>query len=100
MTITVKDVVTITLAEYRTNRKRWNIQGTVSRPSSTVKLYYKIYDPNNPTANLIGTANVDPISGAWNFNSTTVPIEPANGDTVIAVSSGGGVKQASLTARR
>ena len=86
VTITVIDRVAITSAEYRIRQGRWNVQGTVSRPASTITLYMDSVSP----ANLIGTANVDPISGAWNYNNTTVAQPPA-GTTVIAVSSGGGV---------
>lgn len=86
VTITVIDRVTVTSAEYRTRQGRWNVQGTVSSPSSTITLYTNSVSP----ANLLGTANVDPISGAWTFNNTSVPQPPA-GTTVIAVSSGGGV---------
>ena len=86
VTITVIDRFTITSAEYRQRQLRWNVQGTVSRPTSSITLYKNSVSP----ANLIGTANVDPISGTWGFNNTNVA--PAvQGDTVIAVSSGGGV---------
>jgi VCBS repeat-containing protein len=99
VTITVIDRVTITSAEYRTRQGRWNVQGTVSIPSSTITLYLNNYDPNNPATDVLGTANVDPISGAWGLNSTTGPVANQN-DTVIAVSSQGGEAAAVVRVRR
>jgi VCBS repeat-containing protein len=85
-TITVKDVVTVTSASYRERQNRWNIQGTVSVPSSSVSVYLNAV----LNANLIGTASVDDISGAWSFPGNSALVVPA-GSSVIAVSTGGGV---------
>jgi hypothetical protein len=85
-TITVKDVVTVTSASYRERQNRWNIQGTVSDPASNVSVYLNAVQNQN----LIGTASVDDISGAWSFTGTSALVVPAD-SSVIAVSTGGGV---------
>ena len=95
VTITVIDRVTITSAEYRTRQGRWNVQGMVSSTSSSIKVYRNGVAPEN----LIGTANVDPISGDWGLNITTGPVADQN-DTVIAVSSQGGEAAAQVRVRR
>jgi hypothetical protein len=82
VTINVDDVVAVTSATYRLRQQRWNIQGTVSASSSSVDVYLN-------GADLIGSANVDGISGDWSFTGST-PVVASQGDTVIAVSSGGG----------
>ena len=89
--ISVSDTVTITSAEYRERRARWNVLGTVSSPSSTVTLYYCGVDSSCAAPVLLGVANVDPISGAWGFNATdgTLPV-PNNNEYILVVSSGGG----------
>jgi VCBS repeat-containing protein len=89
VTIDVIDVVSVTQAVYRTRQDRWNIAGTVSVPTNTVDLYLDAIDP----ANLIGAASVDDISGEWSFNGRDT-LGATAGDTVIAVSSGGGVSDA------
>jgi len=77
----------VTSAIYRSPRRRWQISGTVSHPTSSVQVYKNSVAPEN----LIGAAIVDTISGAWDVNTTTSPVVGVAGDTVIAVSSGGGV---------
>jgi hypothetical protein len=89
VTITVEDVVTVTSAQYRSKQGRWQIDGTVSNATSSVDVYRCAGgDCTSPV--LIGAADVDTISGAWSLNTRTGPVGAA-GDTVIAVSSGGGV---------
>jgi len=96
VTITIEDVVTVSSATYRTRQGRWQIQGTVSNAASSVDVYLCVGgDCASPV--LIGAANVDPISGAWDLNTTTAPVAGSAGDTVIAVSSGGGVSNPPIT---
>ena len=76
------DIVSVAGATYRTRRQRWKIQGTVSVPSNSVEIYLN-------GSLWIGSANVDDISGDWSFTGSSLVVG-APGDTVIAVSSGGG----------
>ena len=90
VTIAVEDVVTVTSARFRPGRRgapgRWNIQGTVSYSLSQVNVYL-VRPGADPV--LIGPASVDAITGDWSFNGTSTVVG-AEGDTVRAVSSGGG----------
>jgi VCBS repeat-containing protein len=92
VTITVEDVVTVTSAQYRSKQGRWQIQGTVSNFSSSVNVYLcSDVDCTSPV--LIGAANVDQISGAWDLTTTTGPIpdlNPQANNWVKAVSNFGG----------
>ena len=86
--INVNDTVTVTSATYRQRQNRWTIQGTVSDATNSVNVYLNSIDP----ANLIGAANVNAIDGTWNFQGSSL-VTPVAGNTVIAVSSGGGVSE-------
>jgi hypothetical protein len=86
VTITVGDVVEVVSASYRTRRDRWDIQGTVSVPTNSVEVYLNTIHPDN----LIGSADVDSISGEWLFEGPG-GVGAIDVDTVIAVSSGCGV---------
>ncbi|MHC4092001.1 MAG: Ig-like domain-containing protein, partial [Planctomycetota bacterium] len=92
VTITVEDVVTVTSAQYRTGSGRWQIDGTVSNFTSSVNVYL-CSDFGCTSPQLIGAANVDQISGAWNLNTRTGPrpnTDPQANNWVKAVSNFGG----------
>jgi hypothetical protein len=80
------DTVDVTRADYRVRQDRWNIQGTVFPTSSSVDVYLN----SVVSENLIGAASVDIATGDWSFNGTGA-VGASDGNTVIAVSSGGAV---------
>jgi hypothetical protein len=77
----VQETMAVTKANWRQKNKSWTIEGTGSVAGNTINLYL-----NGDTSRLIGTAAVD-AAGVWRFSGKSA-VNPAAGETVVAVSSG------------
>ena len=92
VTISVNGTVTVTSATYRVRQNRWQVQGTVSDATNSVDVYLCPAADCNAQQK-IGPANVNAIDGSWNLTGAGA-VAPVRGDTVRAISSGGGVSAA------
>lgn len=94
-TVPVVDVLGVTRVEFRTDSRRWRVEGTATGPL-----------PDRVTATIggreIGSAPVD-ATLAWDVRRTLIPgetgLEPAIGDSVVLTSSRGGTRTAPVTIR-
>jgi len=91
VTVTASDVITITLAQFRTQKRDWRIRGTdtIPGPGNTITIY------NGPTlaSPILGTIAVDAV-GAWDFVLKGSAIAPNPTNTISVQSTKGGKRLA------
>ena len=92
------DDIFVDSAVYRTRQDRWNVQGTGTVPGALITVTLD----NGPDPIVVGSVTVG-ADGTWQINglpedSNAVAVD---GDTITAVSSGGGIDQeVPVTVRR
>ncbi|MFQ5613433.1 MAG: hypothetical protein ACE5H9_15005, partial [Anaerolineae bacterium] len=89
VSITVEpDIIAITRARFRLKKGEWRVQGTGSLPGKTITIFYQGNQVGDPVPVLV--------DGTWQFRVSNSPLVPLPGDTVDAVSSGGGTDSAPI----
>jgi len=91
ITVTNPDIITITLAQFRTQKRDWRIRGTdtIPGPGNTITIH------NGPTlaSPILGTIAVD-VAGAWDFVLKGSSVSPGPTNTVSIESTKGGQRLA------
>ena len=89
--VAAADVITITLAQFRIQKRDWRIRGTdtIPGPGNTITIH------NGPTlaSPILGTIAVDTL-GAWDFRLSGLSISPNPTNTVSVESTKGGQRLA------
>ena len=80
----VIDIVTVTRANYRQSRDRWDVRGTTNVPGATITL--SLVSSGQEIATAVADA-----AGFWLFDVRGAGIFPVPGDSIRATSSSGGV---------
>jgi len=91
ITVTNPDIITITLAQFRTQKRDWRIRctDTIPGPGNTITIH------NGPTlaSPILGTIAVD-VAGAWDFVLKGSSVSPGPTNTVSIESTKGGQRLA------
>jgi hypothetical protein len=88
------EVVTITLAEFRTGQSRWRITGTTTVPGPGNQMTARL----QRTGQTIGSAAVTAV-GAFTISVRPSPVVPDIGDVVVVTSTFGGTAQQTVSIR-
>jgi hypothetical protein len=95
---TGNEAITITLAQFRNDQKRWTVTGTDSALAGqlTVKWIHLVNGVSAATT--LGTATVT-VTGAWNFDTRGVASKliPQQGDPVTVTGPSGATKSANVS---
>jgi hypothetical protein len=90
--VTPRDVITVVVAEFRTDRNEWRVEGTSRAPGTSISVTALIGTSTVP----LGTVTVQP-DGSWAFRERNSTRRATQGTTVTAASTSPGTGAVAVT---